>query len=59
MIAPQPPPLPVFISVQTVLGADVPSQRLAPPAVPVRRSVHQDYVICLDCGYTEPMSSGS
>jgi hypothetical protein len=32
MIAPQPPPLPVFISAQTVLGADMPSQRLRPVA---------------------------
>jgi predicted transcriptional regulator len=25
------------------------------PAVPVRRSVHQDYVICLDCGWRGKM----
>ena len=25
------------------------------PAVPVRRSVHQDYVVCLDCGYKGKM----
>jgi len=29
MIAPQPPPPPVFISVQTVADAEVPSQSLA------------------------------
>jgi predicted transcriptional regulator len=25
------------------------------PAVPIRRSVHQDYVICLDCGWRGKM----
>ena len=25
------------------------------PAVPIRRSVHHDYVICLDCGYRGQM----
>ena len=32
MIAPQTPPLPVFIPIQAVAGADVPSQRLPPVA---------------------------
>ena len=32
MIAPQPPPLPVFIPAQAMPGRDVPSQRLAPVA---------------------------
>jgi predicted transcriptional regulator len=26
-------------------------EQVRTPAVPVRRSVHQDYVVCLDCGY--------
>jgi hypothetical protein len=32
MIAPEPPPWPVFILAQSVAGADVPSQRFAPVA---------------------------
>jgi hypothetical protein len=32
MVAPQPPPLPVFFPAQAVAGADVPSQSLAPVA---------------------------
>jgi hypothetical protein len=32
MVPPQSPPLPVFIPVQAVSGADVPSQRLLPVA---------------------------
>jgi hypothetical protein len=49
MTAPQPPPLAVFIPGQTVPGADVPSQRLAPVAaietshiVPMHGSSHRD-----------------
>jgi hypothetical protein len=49
MIAPQTPPLPVFIPAQAVAGADVPSQRLAPVAaietshiVPMDGSSHRD-----------------
>jgi hypothetical protein len=48
MIAAQPPPLPVFISAQTVPGADMPSQRLPPVAaieanyiVPVHGTTHR------------------
>jgi len=26
-------------------------EEVATPAVSVRRSVHRDYVVCLDCGY--------
>lgn len=32
MITPQPPPLPIFISAQTMPGADMSSQRFAPVA---------------------------
>jgi hypothetical protein len=49
MITPQPPPLPVFIPVQAVAGADVPSQRLPSVAaietshiVPMHGSSHRD-----------------
>jgi predicted transcriptional regulator len=33
------------------LGRQPEPEEVRTPAVPVRRSVHQDYVICLDCGY--------
>jgi predicted transcriptional regulator len=33
------------------LGQPVQPEEVLVPAVSVRRSVHQDYVICLDCGY--------
>jgi len=33
------------------LGQPVPTQEVLTPAVSVRRSVHHDYVVCLDCGY--------
>jgi predicted transcriptional regulator len=33
------------------LGQPVQPQEVRTPAVSVRRSVHHDYVICLDCGY--------
>ena len=33
------------------LGQQVQPAEVLTPAVPVRRSVHRDYVICLDCGY--------
>src|SRR6266446_2836646 len=33
------------------LGQPVPPEEVLVPAVSVRRSVHQDYVVCLDCGY--------
>src|SRR6266852_4791992 len=33
------------------LGQPVQPEEILTPAVSVRRSVHQDYVICMDCGY--------
>jgi predicted transcriptional regulator len=33
------------------LGQPVAPEEVLVPAVSVRRSVHQDYVVCLDCGY--------
>src|SRR5712691_4234458 len=33
------------------LGKPVQPEEVLVPAVSVRRSVHQDYVVCLDCGY--------
>ena len=33
------------------LGQPVALEEVLVPAVSVRRSVHQDYVVCLDCGY--------
>jgi predicted transcriptional regulator len=33
------------------LGQPPEPEEVRTPAVPVRRSVHRDYVICLDCGY--------
>src|SRR5437899_2320970 len=33
------------------LGQPVQAEEVLAPAVSVRRSVHRDYVICLDCGY--------
>ena len=33
------------------LGQPVQTQEVLAPAVSVRRSVHHDYVVCLDCGY--------
>src|SRR5260370_39900649 len=33
------------------LGQPVQPDEVLVPAVSVRRSVHQDYVVCLDCGY--------
>jgi predicted transcriptional regulator len=33
------------------LGQPNHPEEVRTPAVPVRRSVHQDYVVCLDCGY--------
>ena len=32
------------------LGQPVVAEEVLVPAVSVRRSVHQDYVVCLDCG---------
>src|SRR5215469_106855 len=33
------------------LGRATPVQQPPKPVVPVRRSVQQDYVVCLECGY--------
>ena len=43
MIAPQTPPLPVFIPVQAVAGADMPSQRLPPVA-----TIETNHVVPVD-----------
>ena len=37
------------------LGQPVQAEEVLVPAVSVRRSVHQDYVVCLDCGYRAKM----
>jgi predicted transcriptional regulator len=37
------------------LGQPVEAAEILIPAVSVRRSVHQDYVVCLDCGYRAKM----
>jgi predicted transcriptional regulator len=37
------------------LGQSVQHEEILTPAVSVRRSVHQDYVVCLDCGYRAKM----
>jgi predicted transcriptional regulator len=37
------------------LGRDTPMQEPATPAVPIRRSVQQDHVVCLECGYRARM----
>src|SRR6267378_3456319 len=36
-------------------GQPVTPEEVLTPAVSVRRSVHQDYVVCLDCGYRAKM----
>src|ERR1700758_4490727 len=37
------------------LGQPIQAEQVLPPAVSVRRSVHHDYVVCLDCGYRGKM----
>src|SRR6476619_39237 len=37
------------------LGRPVAPEEVLVPAVSVRRSVHQDYVVCLECGYRGKM----
>ena len=37
------------------LGQPVREEEVLTPAVSVRRSVHQDYVVCLNCGYRGTM----
>jgi len=39
----------------SLLGQPIQTQEVLTPAVSVRRSVHQDYVVCLDCGYRGKM----
>jgi predicted transcriptional regulator len=44
----------LIASVNQALGQlvqPIPPEEVLVPAVSVRRSVHQDYVVCLDCGY--------
>jgi predicted transcriptional regulator len=38
-----------------LLGQPIQPEEVLTPAVSVRRSVHQDYVVCLDCGYRGKM----
>jgi predicted transcriptional regulator len=33
------------------LGATTPAQEPPKPAIPIRRSVQQDHVVCLECGF--------
>jgi predicted transcriptional regulator len=52
--------LPVLISTvhQTLVGLGKPAteaNRERTPAVPIRRSVHLDYVVCLECGWRGQM----
>jgi predicted transcriptional regulator len=37
------------------LGREAPVQEVHVPAVPVKRSVQRDYVVCLDCGFRSQM----
>ena len=37
------------------LGRVPPAQEPARPAVPIRRSVQQDYIVCLECGFRAQM----
>ena len=37
------------------LGQPIQTEQVLTPAVSVRRSVHHDYVVCLDCGYRAKM----
>jgi predicted transcriptional regulator len=37
------------------LGQPIQSEEVLTPAVSVRRSVHHDYVVCLECGYRGKM----
>jgi predicted transcriptional regulator len=37
------------------LGQPIQTEEVLTPAVSVRRSVHRDYVVCLDCGYRGKM----
>jgi predicted transcriptional regulator len=33
------------------LGQNAPMAKVLVPAVPTKRSVHHDYVVCLECGF--------
>jgi predicted transcriptional regulator len=50
-----PDQLPALIAAvqQTIrqLGKPIPAQAARTPAVPVRRSVQRDHVVCLECGF--------
>jgi predicted transcriptional regulator len=37
------------------LGREAPVQEALVPAVPIKRSVQRDYVVCLDCGFRSQM----
>jgi predicted transcriptional regulator len=37
------------------LGQPIQPEEVLTPAVSVRRSVHHDYVVCMDCGYRGKM----
>ncbi len=37
------------------LGSEAPAQEALVPAVPVKRSVRRDYVVCIDCGFRSQM----
>jgi predicted transcriptional regulator len=37
------------------LGRATPAQEPPKPAIPIRRSVQQDYVVCLECGFRAQM----
>ena len=39
----------------TGLGRVPPAQEPPRPAVPIRRSVQQDYIVCLECGFRAQM----
>jgi predicted transcriptional regulator len=41
------------------LGQPVAPEEVLVPAVSVRRSVHQDYVVCLECGYRAKTLGGT
>ena len=55
-----PDQLPVLISTvhQALIGVGKPATKTnqkRTPAVPIRRSVHRDYVVCLECGWRGQM----
>ena len=40
---------------QTIVGLSKPVEEERTPAVPIRRSVHQNYVTCIECGWRGQM----